>query len=160
MTVSTTISNIVYTADGVQTVFPITYSVDSASDIVVGLDGIITTTGFTITLNANQSANPGGEVTFDTAPVNGVQVDLARQTSLTQQTDYNAYDPFPAETHERALDKLTLIAQDIDSRSAKYVRVPTATNSAGNVGDVAIDADYLYVCVALDTWKRTPLTTW
>ncbi len=120
MTVSTTISNIVYTADGVQTVFPITYSVDSASDIVVGLDGVITTTGFTVTLNPNQSANPGGDVTFDTAPLNGVQVDLVRQTSLTQQTDYNAYDPFPAETHERALDKLTLITQDVKRSTPEF----------------------------------------
>ncbi len=120
MTVSTTTSNIVYTADGVQTVFSIPFYVDQPSDMIVGLDGVVTESGFTVTLNANQSTNPGGDVTFDTAPTNGVQVDLIRLTGRTQQTDYSAYDPFPAETHERALDKLTLIAQEQDRVTPEY----------------------------------------
>lgn len=120
MTVSTTTSNIVYTGDGAQTVFTFPFYTFEADDIVVGLDGVITETGFTTVINDDQSANPGGTVTFDTAPINGIQVDLVRKTSLTQQTDYQAYDPFPAETHEKALDKLTLIAQDIDRATPEF----------------------------------------
>ena len=114
MTVSTTLSNVTYTADGVQTVFSIPFYVLDPDHIVVGLDGVITETGFTVALNADQSANPGGTVTFDTAPTDGIQVDLVRITPRTQQTDYNAYDPFPAETHETALDKGILIDQEQD----------------------------------------------
>lgn len=36
----------------------------------------------------------------------------------------------------------------------------TLSTNVGNVGQVAWDGDYLYVCVATNQWKRTPLTTW
>lgn len=38
--------------------------------------------------------------------------------------------------------------------------VPATATSAGRKGDNAFDASYFYVCVATNTWKRTPLTTW
>lgn len=37
---------------------------------------------------------------------------------------------------------------------------PASAAAPGQVGHVAWDADYLYVCVATDTWKRAALTTW
>lgn len=40
------------------------------------------------------------------------------------------------------------------------VPAPVAFDSPGTVGQVAIDLNYLYVCVATDVWKRTPLSTW
>ena len=38
--------------------------------------------------------------------------------------------------------------------------VPATATSVGRKGSVAFDASYFYVCVATNTWKRTPLTTW
>jgi len=38
--------------------------------------------------------------------------------------------------------------------------VPATATSTGRKGDNAFDASYFYVCVATNTWKRTPLTTW
>ena len=38
--------------------------------------------------------------------------------------------------------------------------VPATATSPGRKGDNAFDANYFYVCVATNTWKRTPLTTW
>lgn len=38
--------------------------------------------------------------------------------------------------------------------------VPATATSVGTKGDNAFDASYFYVCVATNTWKRTPLTTW
>ena len=37
---------------------------------------------------------------------------------------------------------------------------PAASTAAGTQGDIAWDANYLYVCIATNTWKRTPLATW
>jgi len=37
---------------------------------------------------------------------------------------------------------------------------PATASSAGRKGDTAFDASYHYICVATNTWKRTPLTTW
>jgi hypothetical protein len=38
--------------------------------------------------------------------------------------------------------------------------VPATATSTGRKGDNAFDVSYFYVCVATNTWKRTPLTTW
>ena len=37
---------------------------------------------------------------------------------------------------------------------------PVAANSTGTAGTIAWDGDYVYVCVATDTWKRANLSTW
>lgn len=47
----------------------------------------------------------------DQRPQSGETVVMARNLTLTQGTDYIANDPFPAESHEDALDRLTFIAQ-------------------------------------------------
>jgi hypothetical protein len=36
----------------------------------------------------------------------------------------------------------------------------TLSTNVGNVGQVSWDGDYLYVCVATNQWKRTPLLAW
>jgi hypothetical protein len=40
------------------------------------------------------------------------------------------------------------------------VSVPATATSTGTAGQTAMDANYFYVCVATNTWKRTPLSTW
>ena len=37
---------------------------------------------------------------------------------------------------------------------------PAAANSAGVAGTIAWDANYIYVCVATNTWKRVAISTW
>ncbi len=34
-----------------------------------------------------------------------------------------------------------------------------ANNSTGTEGQIAVDADYIYVCTATNTWKRVALST-
>ena len=72
-----------------------------------------------------------------TWPVSGETVVLRRNTAKTQATDYVANDPFPAETHEDALDKLTIIGQDLQEqvdRSLKLSRTNTMTSTEFTVG--------------------------
>jgi hypothetical protein len=38
--------------------------------------------------------------------------------------------------------------------------VPANSTSNGTVSTFCYDSNYLYVCVANNTWKRTALTTW
>jgi ribose/xylose/arabinose/galactoside ABC-type transport system permease subunit len=37
---------------------------------------------------------------------------------------------------------------------------PASATATGTTGDIAWDSDYIYVCVATDTWKRTSIQTW
>lgn len=37
---------------------------------------------------------------------------------------------------------------------------PSSASDTGTLGEVRIDADYIYVCTATDTWKRVAIATW
>ena len=37
---------------------------------------------------------------------------------------------------------------------------PATASSTGTAGDITYDADYVYICIATDTWKRAALATW
>ena len=43
---------------------------------------------------------------------------------------------------------------------AVLVDVPASATAAGAKGQYAVDADYLYVCVATNTWRRVAVATW
>lgn len=45
-------------------------------------------------------------------------------------------------------------------RLADLGTAPTAADAPGIKGDIVVDADFIYVCVDTDTWKRAALTTW
>lgn len=38
--------------------------------------------------------------------------------------------------------------------------LPATATDAGTAGQIAWDADFIYVCVATDTWKRVAIATW
>ena len=38
--------------------------------------------------------------------------------------------------------------------------VPSSASDTGIAGEIAYDSDYIYVCVATDTWKRVGIATW
>jgi hypothetical protein len=61
-----------------------------------------------------------------TAPASGTTLTIYRDMSLTQETDYVANDSFPAETHELALDKLTLQIQQINDGLARSIQFPAS----------------------------------
>lgn len=39
-------------------------------------------------------------------------------------------------------------------------KTPTSSTAIGTTGDICWDSNYIYVCVATDTWKRTEIATW
>lgn len=41
-----------------------------------------------------------------------------------------------------------------------YSSAPASASDTGTTGQVAWDANYLYVCTATNTWKRSALSTW
>jgi hypothetical protein len=41
-----------------------------------------------------------------------------------------------------------------------WVSVPATAASSGTAGQIAKDSDYIYICVATDTWKRCVIGDW
>lgn len=42
----------------------------------------------------------------------------------------------------------------------RTAQTPASTGAAGNQGEIAWDANYVYVCVATNSWKRVAIATW
>lgn len=128
MTISTTTSRIQYAGNGVTTIFSFPYRFLVNGDLEVTLfaaDGSSTlkalTTDYTVT-GADEDA--GGSVTMLVAPAVGQTLVIRRVVDLTQETDYSSGDAFPAETHERALDKLTMMDQQLQEQVDRSIVVP------------------------------------
>lgn len=130
MTVSTTESRIGYNGNGATTAFAFPYRFLANADLVVTLVRADTTqvvqtlnTDYTVT-GAGDDA--GGTVTMVVPPATGQQLVIVRDVPLTQETDYISGDPFPAESHETALDKLTMISQRLNNLISRSIRLSDA----------------------------------
>lgn len=118
MTVSTTNTRTSSIANGTQRTFYFDFALIDEDHLYVwtvntATSGIaVSTTDFV--LDDGWGAN-GGSITFnvDEQPADGITVLIERNVPATQETDYVPGDPFPADAHEDALDKLTMLIQGI-----------------------------------------------
>lgn len=111
MTVITQITESTYVANGSTLVFAYNFRILDESHLKVYADEVIVDSAdYTVT---GVGAASGGDVDFTPsgAPTNGTIIRLSREIPITQLVDYQPNDPFPADTHEAALDKLTMITQ-------------------------------------------------
>lgn len=47
-----------------------------------------------------------------------------------------------------------------DTFRLRSSRTPASANAAGNAGDICWDANYIYVCIATNTWRRIAHESW
>ncbi|EER0373506.1 phage tail protein [Escherichia coli] len=129
MTVSTEVDHNEYTGNGVTTTFPYTFRIFKKSDLVVqvvDLNDNITVltldTDYTVT---GAGGYVGGNVILATALANGYQISISRELPVTQETDLRNQGKFFAEVHEDALDKLTMLIQQVRSWFSLALRKPS-----------------------------------
>jgi len=130
MTVSSTTTRKSASGDGSNDEFPYDFKIFDDDDITViirtdstGAETVKTkTTHYAVSGVGSAS---GGNVTFTSGniPASGETVVLIRNTARTQLTDYVANDPFPADSHEDALDKLTFITQELEEQLGRSLKV-------------------------------------
>ena len=125
MTVSSTTNRWEYLGDGSTTAFGYTNKVFDASDLEVYLAGVLQTLGTHYTVSGAGSPN-GGNVTVVSAPGAGVEVTILRRVADIQQTDYREFDSFPAEVHENALDRRTIVSQQQQEAIDRSLKFPLA----------------------------------
>jgi len=127
MTLLTTTSEIEYAALSGQDTFAYTFRVDNQSDMNVEIDNVAVAQGdFTMTGLGNAN---GGSVILNTPLVANATVLLFRVVPSTQEVDYQPFDAFPSETHEGALDKLTMLNQQNSADVARSLRYPIGDTS-------------------------------
>lgn len=156
MTISSTTTKNSYSGNGTQHSFAYGFKIFANGDLTVivraatGTETVkVLDTDYVVTNAGNAN---GGNVLFkfntgnsndahfsssDKRPQSGETVLLRRNITLTQGTDYVENDPFPAESHENALDRITMIAQQLQEaidRSLKISRTNTMTSTEFTVG--------------------------
>jgi len=134
MTVSSSTSSVSYSGNGATTGFSYTFKIFADSDLVVSLKNNTTGVSTTQTLTTDYTVSgagsaSGGNVTFVTAPPSGNTVIIRRVLPYTQETDYTENDPFPAASHEDALDKLTMLTQQ--NRDEDAIKLPDGDVTSG-----------------------------
>jgi len=134
MTLSTTINKVSYSGTGSQDTFAYTYKIFSSSDIEVYIRNTLgTETKKTITTHytvSNVGNASGGNIVFTTGntPLNTDTVIIVRTVPLTQTFDYVLNDPFPSDSHEDGLDKLTMQVQQVKEEVDRSIKA-SVTNT-------------------------------
>ena len=109
-----------YVGDGVNDTFIYTFRLDDPTWMTVSVDEVLST-DYTLDIGNTQIVFNSGSIPADLSTVV-----LQRMIPITQLVNYPEYGPFPAETHEEALDKLTLIIQEVfnDTDPSRFIKFP------------------------------------
>jgi hypothetical protein len=167
MTISGSYTPDAYTGNASTTEFPVTYpffgtSTDAEIEVIertiaTGAEAtLVNGTDYTVAGGSGST----GTVTATTAPAATVQWIIRRTTTETQETDYVENDPFPAESHEAALDRLTLVAQEATEASSRALQFPVSyTGGASNLFPEPIASTVIQWNAAANALEGGPTTT-
>lgn len=136
MTVQTNNNSISYVGNGSTVHFDYDFSILDASHLKVYFGDALQTSGYVV---SGVSSQTGGTVAFAVAPPNGTNIILIREVPFLQLTDYQPYDAFPAESHERALDLLTMMAQQLKDELGRTMQYPVGSNKLDAKGNEIIN---------------------
>lgn len=133
-----------YAGNGVTTNLPFSFKVFSTADVrvvqtdPVGAETDLTlTTHYTVSLNADQDANPGGTVVMVTAPATGYYTTLTSKVQNLQAVTITNLGGFYPKILNDALDRLTIMVQQVAEQVSRAVKVGISSSSTP---DQLIDA--------------------
>lgn len=128
MTVSAAVNRVDYVGNGVLDTYPYTFKIFEDEDLQVYVDGSLQVldSNYTVT---DAGEETGGNVVFAAGSIPDVSIPIAimRVLAFTQETDYVELDKFSAETHEDALDKLTMLCQQISETYGRAIKFPVSS---------------------------------
>jgi hypothetical protein len=136
MTVSSSTNRASYSGNGTLTTFAYGFKIFDQDDLTVilrastGTETVQTiTTHYTVTGVGSAS---GGNVVFGTAPASGVTVVILREMDLDQGLDLVPNDPFPAQSLENSLDKLTFMVQQHKEELGRTIKASRTNVISGS----------------------------
>jgi alpha-tubulin suppressor-like RCC1 family protein len=129
MTVSSLTNKVPFAGDNVSTVFPFTFKIFLTTDLSIR-KVLIATGAETVVTDAVIAINgeAGGTVTLSSPLLSTYSLIIERIVPLTQTADYEEGDPFPAATHEKALDKIVMMIQQLNTLLAQQTLILPATS--------------------------------
>ena len=148
MTVSGTTYKNTYILDSSTTVFPYTFKIVESSDMLVTLydttsntSSVVSSDNYTVVGAGNDSGTM--TVTWANASNYGstYQLILQSNSDYTQPTDYEEGDDFAQETHELALDRLSIQIRQLIEVVNRSLKLDVSTTTTSAIPD---NAGYLY----------------
>lgn len=120
-----------YASNGVTTAFGFTFKVFDEADLrVVQNDGGVETdavlnSDYTVSLNADQEASPGGTINYSTAP-DGPTITIVGALDYDQPTQLPDGGAYRAQTNMNALDRLAMLIQQIRELFNRAIKFPVS----------------------------------
>lgn len=123
-----------YAGNDVAVAFPFAFKVFSAADLyVVRADSLgaeadlVLTTDYTVVLNADQNANPGGTITLLAALATGYTLTITSNVEYLQPTDLTNQGGFYPKVITNALDRLTIFIQQLAEAVSRSLKTAIST---------------------------------
>lgn len=145
--------------DGVQDTFPFDFLVFEDTDVRVvlfdtdtGLETeLVLATDYTVTLNGDQDADPGGDVITNDPPADNFTLTIIGGMPYSQTTALPDGGAYRAEQVELALDRLGVLVQQLKEEIDRCAQVPVSSEDADDLNDaintLAANLDALLVIV-------------
>jgi len=146
------ISSETFDGDGSTTAFTLA-SAATTNTIFVSMNG-------TLQIPSSAYTVSGTTLTFTEAPATGDKIEV-RKITETQSVSALTNDSGNAyiQTNSDALGTVDIVGTEVNLTG--IIKQPPTTKAAdatGTAGQIAWDANYIYICTATDTWKRVALT--
>lgn len=151
-----------YNGDGSTTAFTFAFKCFSKSELAVyveasaGAQALQTlTTNYSVSLNSDQDASPGGTITMVTAPASGEKLHIVSDVPLTQTTSVSNSGGYYPNVENDAKDRATLQKQQINDKVDRALVVPLGDS----VGLMPSTSSRLGKFLAFDGVTGDPLAT-
>jgi len=134
MTISSTVRTAgPYTGTGLVNTYPFAFKVFQAGDLLAqqtdtsgNITTLVLTTNYSVTLNADQNASPGGSIVLNSNLPNGYELILSSQVAELQGTSITNNGGFYPQVLEDALDYLTILTQQLQTGLTQCMQLPLA----------------------------------
>jgi hypothetical protein len=124
MSLSTQSCRVAYTASAAQTTFPYSFRIFAATDLAVYHNAsLLTTSQYSVT-GVGEAA--GGNVVLAVAAAAADEIIIESAIPATQDVTYSPGDAFPAASHERGLDRLARIGQQLRHALSRCLQLNVA----------------------------------
>lgn len=126
-----------FVGNGTQVAFPFAFTVLAAADLLVlktagGVETVQTIVAqYTVALNSDQEANPGGTVTMGTAPSASESITILSNAQPLQPSRIPNGGGFYPQVIERGFDRLTILVQQLLNSLNRSLRLPSSDAASG-----------------------------
>ncbi len=112
------------------------------------------TTQFAIGVDVLTPGITGGGSVFDAIGIH-IRPQLGAQNNFGLAIDgtYSGPNDYAIQTNANARSRLGVLIEATP-------HTPTSSSDTGTTGQIAWDSNFIYIAVAPNTWKRSPLSTW